>query len=97
MVLALTRPDCTWMLLVSDRLVAPLLRTLSTRSRCKVWFRENPVSSIEKLGRLENHLHDMLVTMPSSTARWFVRYVEYVHGWKPGSLGGSFNFYVAYE
>jgi hypothetical protein len=45
------------------------------------------VSRVEKLSRLENHLYDMLVTMPSSTARWFVRYVEYVHGWKPGSVG----------
>lgn len=80
MVLALTRPDCTGMLLVSDGFVTPLFRTLSTRSSCKVRFREDPVSRIEKLRRLENHLYDMLVAMPSRTARWFVRYVEYVHG-----------------
>jgi hypothetical protein len=96
MVLALTRPDCTGVLLVSDGFVSPLFRTLSTRSSCKVRFREDPMSRIEKLRRLENHLYDMLVTMPSSTARWFVRYVEYVHGWKPGSLLDGFNFYVQY-
>ena len=97
MVLALTRPDSRRMLLVSDGFVAPLFGTLSTGCRCKVWLRENPVGSVEELGRLENHLYDMLVTMPSCTARWFVRYVEYVHGWKSGSLLDGFNFYVAYE
>jgi len=80
MVLAFTRPYCRWMFLVSDGFVTPLLGTLSTRGSCKVRFRENPVRRVEKLGRLKNHLYDMLVTMPSRTARWFVRYVEYVHG-----------------
>lgn len=61
------------MVLVSNRLIAPLRLVLLEGGGGEVRGAENPVGRIEKLRRLQNHLYDMLVTMPTRTARWFVR------------------------
>jgi hypothetical protein len=37
------------------------------------------VGRIEELRSLEDHLYNMLVTMPTRTARRLVRKIEYVH------------------
>ena len=65
-------PDCRRMLHIPDRLVAPLT-LLRFRSRREIRSAENPVRRIKKLGSLQNHFDNMLVTMPTRTARWFVR------------------------
>lgn len=71
LILRFTRPECRRMLRIPDRLVAPLTCSRQ-RSRREVRSAESPVRSVKKLGSLQDHLHNMLVTMPTRTARWFV-------------------------
>ena len=68
---SLPRPDGRRMILVPDRLVAVPTGLRQRRTR-EIRGSEDPVSSIKKLGRFQNHLHHMLITMPTRTARWFV-------------------------
>jgi hypothetical protein len=70
---ALTSPDCRGVVLVLNRLIAPLRLVLLERCGGEIRRAENPVGRVEKLCRLQNHLYNMLVTMPTRTARWFVR------------------------
>ena len=60
-------PDCRRMFRIPDRLVAPLT-LLGFRSRREIRGAENPVRRIQELRRLQNHLDNMLVTMPTRTA-----------------------------
>jgi len=61
---------------------------LSRGRRLEVWSvasgeSEDPVGRVEELRRLEDHLDNVLVTVPSCTARWLMGQIEDVHscGW----------------
>jgi hypothetical protein len=45
---------------------------------------ENPVGRVEELGRLEDHLDNVLVAVPSCTARWLMRQIEDIHSLEGG-------------
>lgn len=77
----LTHPDSRRMLRIADRLVAVLCGiALECRSRAKVrGLTEDPVGRVQELRGFQNHLDNVLVTMPTRTARWFVRKIEDVH------------------
>ena len=79
MIKALAHPDRTWVILVLNRLIATLRQALPKRRRREIWNTETPMRRVKKLCRFQNHLHNMLITMPTRTARWFVRKVEYIH------------------
>ena len=69
----LASPDCRGVVLILNRLIAPLRLILLERSRGEIGRAKDPVGGVEKLRCLQNHLYNMLVTMPTRTARWFVR------------------------
>lgn len=82
---ALSCPDGAWMILIPDRLVAPL-PIAPPRSRGEVWNGarrcrgcQDPMSRIEKLTGLEDHLDNMLITMPARTARRLMGQIEDIH------------------
>lgn len=77
---AFADPDCARMVSVSDREIAMLGSRVLSERRCG-WdtAAKNPVGCIEKLGGLENHFDHVFITMPSGTARWFVRKIKDIH------------------
>jgi hypothetical protein len=73
-------PDGAWVVSVSDREIAMLCCGVFAKGSSG-WdaAAENPVGCIEKLSGLENHFDHVFVTMPSGTARWFVRKIKDIH------------------
>lgn len=89
-----TGPDGRRVLLILNREVAALLGALPLRSRGEIGITlDDVMSRVEKLGGLKNHLDDMLITMPTRTARCLVTEIEDIHaGVIYGKARASSNF-----
>lgn len=79
------RPNGTGMLRVVDRHIAAIMGPLGRRGGgVKVGLQagrlgKNPVGRIEQLGRLQNHLNNMLVAVPPRAACCLVMQIEDIH------------------
>lgn len=71
MVEALTHPDRTGVCGIVDRVIAPGARGLHRRvfetGEAVLSHLEYPVGRIQELGGFQDHLHDVLVAVPSGT------------------------------
>lgn len=75
-------PDRRRMILIFDRAIAALGDCLATRGCAEIRGHvQDPVCGVQELRSFQNHLHDMLVTMPARTARCLVGKIEDVHRW----------------
>jgi len=82
MVQALASPNRGRVVLVLNRTITTLLCVLSVGRSQKVrafWAGQEPMRRIQELGRLQNHLYDMLVTVPARTTRRLVRQIKDIH------------------
>jgi hypothetical protein len=75
----LAHPNCARMFRIADGQVAALRRgALAEWRGCEVRLRasyngQNPVRGVQKLRRLQNHLDNMLITVPARAARRLLR------------------------